>query len=142
MATEKLYPHLYSAAARYLTPRWYGDEGEWERFADGVANRIGGVEGSAIYAHIASEMGGLYGAREFFAQTAVSWPRIKQAFIDRDTKYGQTPRSLNTLCLLAGGARDKKTTREMFALIGDDWDPAVWLERRYFDSYRAWAFRN
>lgn len=47
---EPLYDHFYSEKARYLLPRWYGEDGEWERFADESAMKIGGKEGSALYA--------------------------------------------------------------------------------------------
>src|SRR5436190_14907624 len=49
VALEPRYLHLYSAYARYLLPRWYGEQGDWERLADESAKTLGGREGSVVY---------------------------------------------------------------------------------------------
>lgn len=141
VALEPLYLHVYSAMARYLTPRWHGERGDWERFADASATRIGGQEGSVIYGHIAWQISKLQRGNEFFNENNVSWGRIRQGFRDREALYGSSARTLNAFCKLAGAAADRQTTRELLARIGDQWDPEVWQERKYFDGYREWAVR-
>jgi len=136
---EPRYLHVYSAMARYLTPRWQGNDGDWEDFAERSAARLGGREGSVIYGHIAWQISKLHRGHAFFEQNRVSWPRIKQGFIDREALYGVSLRNLNAFCLLAGSAADRQTTRDLLARIGDEWDPGVWQERKYFDGYRKWA---
>jgi len=138
---EPRYLHLYSAMARYLTPRWQGHDGDWEEFADGSAERLGGREGSVVYGHIAWQISKLHRGHEFFDQNRVAWTRIRQGFIDREALYGVSLRNLNAFCLLAGSAADRETTRGLFARIGDGWDPDVWQERKYFDGYRKWALQ-
>jgi hypothetical protein len=139
MALEPLYLHVYSAAARALTPRWLGEPGEWERFADDISRRIGGREGSVIYGHINLNMGRMYGVQAFFSENDVSWPRIKQGFVDREELYGSSPELLNAIGLFAGSAGDQKTAHDAFVRVGDNWDSSLWRERRYFDSYRQRA---
>jgi hypothetical protein len=139
MALEPLYLHVYGAAARYLTPRWMGAPGDWERFASGISERIGGREGSIIYGHIAWQLAAMYGVRAFFSENDVSWPRIKQAFVDREAAYGSSPELLNAFALLAGFTGDQKVAREIFVKLGDEWDVTLWRERRYFDAYRKRA---
>jgi hypothetical protein len=139
VATEPLYLHVYSAAARALTPRWLGDRGEWERFADEVSRRIGGREGSVIYGHINMQVGRMYGMRAFLGENVVSWPRIKQGFADREDAYGSSPELLNAVALFAGTVGDQKVAHDAFAKVGDNWDMTLWRERRYFDSYRQHA---
>jgi len=140
VALDPHYLHVYSAMARYLMPRWQGEEGDWERFADKSAERLGGQEGSIVYGHIAWQISKFYRGHDFFDQNAVSWPRVKQGFIDRETVYGTSVRNLNAFCLLAGSAADRETTRKLLTRIGDQWDPAVWQEWKYFEGYRKWAF--
>jgi Domain of unknown function (DUF4034) len=139
VALEPRYLHVYSAMARYLTPRWQGGDGDWEDFAERSAERLGGREGSVVYSHIAWQISKLHRGHEFFEQNRVSWQRIKQGFIDREALYGASLRNLNAFCMLAGAAADRQTTRELLARIGDEWDPGVWRERKYFDGYRKWA---
>jgi hypothetical protein len=139
VALEPLYLPIYSERARYLMPRWYGHDGDWERFAEATAARVGGRDGSVIYGQIAWSMSQMYVGSEFFIQNNVGWPRLKQAFIDREALYGPSVPTLNAFCLLAGSIGDKKTARDLFARLGDAWDPEVWRQRRTFDSYRTWA---
>ena len=139
---EPQYLHVYSEVARYLTPRWHGAPGDWENMADRSAERLGGREGSVIYSHIAWQISKLHRGHEFFDENRVSWPRIKQGFIDREALYGASGRNLNAFCKLAADAADRQTTRELFVRIGDEWDPGVWRERKYFDDYRKWASGN
>ncbi len=136
---EPKYLHVYSEMARYLMPRWHGEEGDWEDFTERSAERLGGQEGAIVYSHIAWQISKMYRGHQFFDENRVSWPRIKQGFVDRETLYGSSLRNLNAFCKLAADAADRQTTRALFARIGDEWDPGVWRERKYFDSYRKWA---
>lgn len=135
-----LYQHMYSAAARYLTPRWYGEPGEWERFAERAAERLGGREGSVLYGHIALQMSALYGVRDFVSQNRIRWDRLKQSLVDREALYGVDLHTLNVMSLLATVVNDYDFARVLFTRIGDNWDAAVWQERRYFDGSRKRAF--
>ena len=92
-----------------------------------------------IYSQIVWRVSTVYGAQKFFKENQVSWPRIRQAFVDREALYGTNRESLNTFCLLAGRAIDKPTTRKLLARVGDAWDPEVWNDREHFDGYRTWV---
>lgn len=52
---RKAYPdfsQFYYDKAYWLLPRWYGEPGEWERFANESADALGGKEGDMLYARI------------------------------------------------------------------------------------------
>ena len=104
--------------------------------------RIAQAQGSIIYGDIALNISLMYRADRFFAENHVSWPRLKQAFLDRESEYGLDVRTLNVFGLLAVSAGDKAEAREIFVRLGEAWDPEIWKERRYFDSYRTWALSN
>src|SRR5262249_10967875 len=72
---EPQYHYFYTYKANYLLPRWHGEAGEMEKFADETAVRLGGKFGSIVYYLIASEMSPRYRTRMFF-ETRLSWPRI------------------------------------------------------------------
>jgi len=45
-------PIYYFRMAIMLMPRWYGEEGELERFCQDAADHIGGINGDILYARI------------------------------------------------------------------------------------------
>ena len=83
----------------------------------------------------------MYRGHDFYVENRVSWPRVRQGFIDREALYGTNLRVLNAFCKLAGSAGDRATTRAVLERIGDHWDPDRWT-RKSFDNYRTWAFRQ
>jgi hypothetical protein len=139
---EPRYLPAYVAMAVYLMPRWRGEEGAWERFADESADGLGGREGSVVYGEIAWKISKMYRGHDFYVENRVSWPRIRQGFIDREALYGTNLRVLNAFCKLAGSAGDRATTRALLERIGDHWDPYTWRTQKAFDNYRTWAFRQ
>jgi len=90
MKLEPRYLPTYVAIAVYLMPRWRGEEGAWERFANEGADRISGGEGSVVYGEIAWKISKMYRGHDFYVENRVSWPRIRQGFIDREALYGPT----------------------------------------------------
>lgn len=141
-AVEPRYLPVYSAMAKYLMPRWFGKEGEWERFAESSAQRLGDREGAVVYSSIAWQLSTMYSGHVFFEENRVSWPLVKQGFVAREALYGASLRNLNAFCELAGSAGDRETTRQLLLRIGDQWDPETWKERKYFDGYWKWAFKE
>jgi hypothetical protein len=137
-ALEPLYQHAYSGMATFLLPRWYGEPGDWEKFAQDTADRIGGLEGSAVYNHIALQVSGPHGAKEFFEENDVNWRKLQWSFADREKLYGVGVQSLNRMCWLAGGIDDKPAARAFMKRIGDDWDQSVWRTRQVFDRFKQW----
>ncbi len=136
---EPLYWSVYNGHAVYLLPRWYGDEGEWVRFAEASSNKLGGDEGDILYSEICWRMSRFSSVAEFFKDKTISWPRIKKGFKARGQKYGVSVRYLNAYCVLAGGIGDKQTARVLLNRIGDQWEPDFWKEKKYFDGYKKWA---
>jgi len=135
-AIEPLYQHVYSAMATYLLPRWFGEPGDWERFALETADRIGGLEGSAVYNHIALRVSSNHGSGEFFKENDVNWRKIQWSFADREKLYGAGVQSLNAMCRLAGGIHDFEAGRAFLKRIGDSWDQSVWRTRQNFDRVK------
>ena len=140
---EPLYYTYYEFKAIFLLPRWYGQSGDWERFADSTAQRVGGKEGSIIYYLIAMDMANIYKEEIFgdklISETKVSWPQIKQGFADLAQVYGTSIHGTNQICSIAVLSVDKPFSRQLFARIGDNWDPWIWRIRENFETLKAWA---
>ena len=141
VALEPLYQHSYSMMALYLLPRWYGDEGEWEIFADEATGRVGGQPGSAIYHHIIVRMSQMHEWDEMFGDNDVTWARIQSSFAAREQLYGEGREAVNAMCWLAGAAGDTEAARALMKRIDGDWDQNVWRTRQRFDDYQKWLKR-
>src|SRR5207244_9913049 len=140
VALEPLYHYYYQSKATYLLPRWHGEEGDWERFAEEVYEKAGDKEGSMLYSNIAYEMSYYYDYRKtFFDETKLSWPKVKQGYINQEALRGTDSMSLNEFCFLACLANDRPTAQALFARIGDNYDPYVWNKGKTFYYYKAWA---
>ncbi|HEV2884568.1 MAG TPA: DUF4034 domain-containing protein [Pyrinomonadaceae bacterium] len=139
IALEPTYHYLYSEKAQYLLPRWHGEEGDWERFTEETSNKLEGKLGSIVYYVVATDLACYYDDQEFFTQTNISWPKIKQSYVELEKVHGTSIKGLNDLCRIAGQAGDKAYTKELLQKIGDNWDPETWGTREYFEHYRAWA---
>lgn len=140
---EPLYYTLYEEKACYLMPRWYGQPGDWERFADTMALTVGGHEGSIIYNKIVTYMARrdpreLRSGR-FWKYSQISWPRTKEGYANITRLYGASAHGNNQFCLLAVLQGDRPVSVEMFKQIGENWDMDVWRHKREFEAYRNWS---
>jgi Domain of unknown function (DUF4034) len=139
VAFEPSFEYFYSAKAVYLLPRWYGKDGDWERFADEASQRVGGKQGSMIYYVVSTEIWRHYRNRNFFQENDPSWLRIKRGFADMVQEYGTSMRELNRLAEMAVSTKDWQFTNQLFLEIGNNWDPKIWKGQQMFEVYRTFA---
>lgn len=133
---EPLYPYFYESKAAFILPRWYGNEGDWQKFADQTSQKIGGKEGKALYIRIISAMYPYYNQEKFFEEANISWAKVKEGFIAYEELYGTNSYFLNTFCKLAIIARDKETAQQLLQRIGDKWDVTCWNDYQEFQQFK------
>jgi hypothetical protein len=138
---DPTYYYLYQAKATYLLPRWYGEEGETERFAEESALKVGGHEGDIIFFAIYSQLLSL-NPLTFMTSHQQAVPRILDGFQSIEKLYGSAPHRLNEACLFASFAVNKQPAAELFTRIGDDYDPEVWHAKETFDMFRNSVLRT
>ena len=137
---EPLYYYYYREHAFTLEPRWYGSEGDAERFAEQTSVRIGGKQGAIVYFEIAVTLN-CTGCSESKSQLArMSWEKIQQGYAAEEELYGTSIHKLNEFAHLAIRAEDRPVALPLFVRIGDNWDKDTWKTRSYFDSSKAWAW--
>lgn len=136
---EPLYQYFYEEYAYELQPRWFGAEGDSERFAEQIANRIGGEQGAAMYYFLASSLYCTGCSESEGAFSQISWPRIQEGYAAVERLYGTSSYVLNAYAHLAVRAEDRTVALPLFMRVGDNWDQDVWRSRHYFDSSRNWA---
>ncbi len=132
------YQQLYESKAYFLLPRWYGEPGEWEAFAQQTADARGGEEGDILYMAIARSQAATEGA-EFFRNTRISYQRMKLGFEASLRRYPDYVWEMNSYCYFACIAGDRDTARQLFQKIGDRWEKEVWRQRNYFQQWQDWA---
>ncbi len=135
---EPSYYDYYFRKAIYLLPRWHGEEGEWQRFADEAVKLTPASEGMGIYTRILWTLWG-HGVFKTFREPDISWQKTKQGFIDIERSYPNSPYTLNFFCRFACVAGDKKTARALFQRIGNIPYTEVWEGRANFEKWRRWA---
>ena len=137
VAFEPRYEYFYVRKAENLLPRWNGQPGEWEAFADKTKADLGEKEGLETYYLIVSIMSRYFGG-EFFDQNRVSWGDTKKGFELWEKEFGMSRYRLNQFGLLAVTATDPPTACSIFTRLQgeNDFEPDVWADRKMFEGYR------
>ncbi len=136
-AFEPTYYHYYRRHTLYLLPRWYGQEGEMEAFAEQTLKRLPEPTASMMYFDIVSSYScgcmddppTLHGA---------SWPKLKEGFASIARLYPASNMKLNRYAYLAYAANDKAAARDAFTQI-DSLGGDTWKNRLQYETARAWA---
>jgi len=138
VAVEPYYYYLYQAKAGYLLPQWYGERGEWERFAEIAANQVGGEQGDIILFSIYAEML-FYNDLDFMNSRQAIAPRVLAGFRAIDKLYGSSPQRLNEACLFSFFANENTAPAELMKRIGNAFDVNVWKDASTFNIFRQEA---
>ena len=133
---EPTFGAYYELKARHLLPRWYGKPGEWEAYAEAVANGPG-AEGDATYARIVWYLHEDFG--NIFRESTASWERVRRGFDDLVQRYPESLELKSAFAYLAHQADDRETARRLFAEIGPRIDPSVWKTAGQFEYSQFWA---
>lgn len=115
----------------------------WVEFAARMADKTRATEGDSLYARIFWAMmqrnasrGKFLHSPEIYRRHNLSWPRIRQGFMDLDRRYAGSQRTLNYFAYYACLAGDWPTARSLFDRLGDRWDPSVWWIKQWYESWR------
>lgn len=112
-AFEPTYYNFYREHANYLLPKWYGEEGETQAFAEEVSSRLTPPDASIIYFEIASLLA-CQCDKERDSLAGMSWPRVKQGFQDLSLTYGTSNLKLNRFAYMSFIANDQLSGRNVF----------------------------
>jgi TPR repeat protein len=135
---EPSYYDFYLNKASHLLPRWSGEEGDWQDFADSFYSKNNNNEGRIIYARIHGAMW-MSNDVKSFSDKGASWPKLKQGYLDIQKQFPDSPWNLNVFCKFACLAGDKKTARDLFGKIGSRPYLMAWGGLAEYDKWRTWA---
>jgi hypothetical protein len=137
IAFEPNYYHYYREYTVNLLPKWNGNAGDSEAFAEESYRRIGGRQGAFVYFEIASVL--YCRCAEDQTKPALAWSKIKEGFAELEEKYGASPLKLNRFAYLAYLYRDRETARSTLLRLNIQWEPSLWRSLDSFNSARNWA---
>jgi hypothetical protein len=132
------YYHFYREYAYFLLPKWYGEEGETQAFAEEVASRLPGPDGSIIYFEIASLLA-CQCDKDRDSLDGMSWLKVKEGYAELVRLYGASNLKANRFAYMSFVAGDKASAQSAFSTIGKSWDPHIWSGPADFESARSWA---
>jgi len=135
---EPGYYQHYAVKADYLTPRWHGEEGDWQQFITKVADQNPQGEGASIYTRVAWSM---YFGNEWkdFQGSGIYWDRMKTGFKEIEHNYPDSPWILNTFAMFACRADDLESMTALFKRIDAGlYYPEAW-GKDSADDCRKWV---
>ncbi len=141
IAAEPDYEYYYNTRAVYLLPRWYGEEGEWEKDLAQSADRIGGEKGDMLYAQVVWDINH-YGSPDniFEENKLISWDRVDKGFEVIEKNFPDSLAAKNERAHLAALAGDKKKARKYFVQTEGKVDLSDWHAKGEFVDAANWAF--
>lgn len=137
VAFEPDFYHFYQEQATYLLPKWGGEPGDAEGFAEETYKRVGGKEGAFLYFSIAATI--YCDCANEPKPMQLSWKVIQEGYEYMNSKYGTNNLKENQMALLAFQAGDRKAAHDLFAQIGDAWNHETWRSKSRFEQVKAWA---
>lgn len=140
VAVDPSYYAFYVKKATYLLPSWHGKEGEWQRFAKDAINLTPKRDGYAVYMSILRSFWRMSSVIKSFQEPDISWPLMKQGFLDAERNYPDSRWNLNIFCRFACIAADRDTARDLFDRIGNKPYLSAWSGVSEFAKCWNWAY--
>jgi hypothetical protein len=137
VAFEPGFYHYYRYYAIYLLPRWYGEPGAVEAFAEEIAKRVPEPDSSIFYFHIAGALD-YHNQQSIEALQGMSYIKFRQGYLNNSRLYGASNLTANRFAYLASMFNDKDGARDAFASVNMR-DPDIWQDRPTFDRFWWWA---
>jgi hypothetical protein len=134
-AFEPEFHHHDNSRAKFLLPRWYGEQGEWAKVAEAQIP-IQGATGHEIYARVVWEMSTY--SEDVFGESNASWRKARKGFDELVVRHPDSIELLNRYCRMACFAGDKTQARKLFEKIGANKASVCWRKNE-FDKAKAWA---
>lgn len=118
-----------------LLPRWHGEEGDWEAYAERVLKRKEGL-GAEAYARIVMGLSPFYA--DVFRDADADWKTTREGLLILREKYPKSVYIHNCLAYFATG-HDRELAKKTFEELGDEYYEDLWEKPERFVHFRTWA---
>jgi hypothetical protein len=140
VAFEPDFYYYYRFQADSLLPKWGGNEGDAARFADAIADHIGGKNGDMMYFEIAASINCACSNKS--GLNGMAWPRILSGYNAVNEQFGQSMYNVNAMAYMAFQAHDLINSHQLFQQIGENWSKELWLSHERFDNMKHLVWVN
>ncbi len=134
---KKNFPQFYlydTAHAYYLLPRWYGEEGDWEKSAEEEMQKPEGL-GAEGYARVVVHLMDYYG--NIFRESHASWPKTRAGFEQIHKKYPASLFDTTLFYELACLAGDREVAQQLFQDLNGYIPPGMSAD--LYQSFKNWT---
>ena len=132
------YNALYEYKAYYLFPRWYGEPGEWEKYARKISGDGGIPHANELFARIALFLRDIGYFYQEFSGDDQSWEELKSSFHAVEANHPDSLEIKSILCLMSAKMCDYKEARTQAKLLNGKVDLSVWTSRTNFQEAISW----
>ena len=130
-------PRLYLSMGTFLLPRWHGEPGDWQAFAERPPALPDSLR-DEYYARIVLTVADV--CTDLVAEEGpVDWPRARRGLDDWQRRWPASTEPRQGRALLAWMVDDRAVGRASFAALGDSCDIEVWATPGRFQAGRAWV---
>lgn len=140
---EPNYLQFYLVKSENLTPKWNGSVENWATFINELPSQLSTLktdEADIIYFTVVVNK--LKDTSIQFNYGALSRDRMKKGFADMEKKYGVDNLRLNQYASYTILVRDFPAANAVFKRIGNDWNPEVWSNERFFNQMKQYSAQN
>lgn len=131
VASEPDFTGYYFAKAYYLTPRWYGQQGEMAAFLQKAADQVGKEDGDLLYARIAWHVQLMTG--DVFDDPTLSWARVDKGFEVMEKRFPDSLYVRNGRAYMAVmGSDHVNAPRRLVGVLQGQLDPVEWTSKENF----------
>jgi hypothetical protein len=131
-------PRFYAGVTNHLLPRWYGQPGDWERFAAGSTADLPDSIRDEFYARVVAE-GSRFEGNVFQESRELSWSRTQRGLLAWHRRFPRSTQPTSALAKLAWMAGDRGVARQAFASLRDTVDLEVWRTLPTYWAARQWV---
>ncbi|NOT32896.1 MAG: DUF4034 domain-containing protein [Candidatus Eisenbacteria bacterium] len=124
--------------AGHLMPRWFGQPGEWERFAESCASQLPDSIGDEMYVRMLVDQD-RFALNLFREHPQLSWERTRRGADAWHRRCPGSTQPMSALALFAWQTGHREDARRAFEAIGDTLELDVWHFDFRFGDARKWA---
>ncbi len=134
---KKAFPQFWGydvAHAYFLLPRWYGEEGDWEKSAEQEMQRPEGL-GAEGYARVVASLVNYYG--NIFRESHASWPKTREGFEQIRKKYPTSLQNLSLFFRLSCLGGDRELAQQLLKERNGYMPPDMPAD--LYESFKNWT---